>query len=45
MTDSLNEVQVASIRDLDKRKEAVLKFVEEQGKLTDELKKAVLAAL
>lgn len=51
MTGSLDEVQVATIRDrvqqlrdLDKRKEAVLKSIEEQGKLTDELKKAVLAA-
>ncbi|OAQ37946.1 RNA-binding transcriptional accessory protein [Pedobacter psychrophilus] len=51
MTGSLDEVQVTNIRDraqqlrdLDKRKEAILKSIEEQGKLTDELKKAVLAA-
>ncbi|MBK0383120.1 RNA-binding transcriptional accessory protein [Pedobacter sp. SD-b] len=51
MTGSLDEVQVANIRDraqqlrdLDKRKEAILKSIEEQGKLTDELKKAVLDA-
>jgi uncharacterized protein len=51
MTESLDEVQVANIRDraqqlrdLDKRKEAILKSIEEQGKLTDELKKAVLDA-
>lgn len=47
-TGSLDEVQVAAIRDrvtqlreLDKRKEAVLKSIEEQGKLTDTLKKSV----
>ncbi|MDF2158305.1 Tex family protein [Algoriphagus sp. CAU 1675] len=47
-TGSLDEVQVASVRDrllqlreLDKRKEAVLKSIEDQGKLTAELKKAV----
>lgn len=47
-TGSLDEVQVAAIRDrvtqlreLDKRKEAVLKSIEEQGKLTDALKKSV----
>ena len=51
MTGSLDEVQVAAIRDrvqqlrdLDKRKEAILKSIEEQGKLTPELKKQVLAA-
>ncbi|MFC5283132.1 Tex family protein [Pedobacter alpinus] len=51
MTGSLDEVQVAAVRDrvqqlrdLDKRKEAILKSIEEQGKLTDELKKLVLAA-
>jgi uncharacterized protein len=51
VTGSLNEVQVAAIRDrvqqlreLDKRKEAILKSIEEQGKLTPELKKQVLAA-
>ncbi len=47
-TGTLDEVQVAAIRDrveqlreLDKRKEAVVKSIEEQGKLTAELKKAV----
>nr|MBC7612400.1 RNA-binding transcriptional accessory protein [Pseudopedobacter sp.] len=51
MTGSLDEVQVAAIRDrvqqlrdLDKRKEAILKSIEEQGKLTLELKQQVLAA-
>ena len=47
-TGSLDEVQVAAIRDrleqlkeLDKRREAILKSIEEQGKLTPELKKAI----
>ncbi|HAZ24039.1 MAG TPA: RNA-binding transcriptional accessory protein, partial [Algoriphagus sp.] len=47
-TGSLDEVQVAAVRDrlqqlrdLDKRREAVLKSIEEQGKLSPELKKAV----
>lgn len=51
MTGSLDEVQVAAVRDrvtqlreLDKRKEAILKSIEEQGKLTAELKELVLAA-
>ena len=50
-TGELDEVQVAAIRDrvlqlreLAKRKEAVLKSIEEQGKLTDELKCKVEAA-
>ena len=50
-TGSLDEVAVTAVRDrlaqlreLDKRKEAVLKSLEEQGKLTDELKAKVLAA-
>ncbi len=45
-TGTLDEVQVATIRDrieqlreLDKRREAILKSIEEQGKLTPELKK------
>lgn len=49
MTGSLDEVQVATIRDrvqqlrdLDKRKEAILKSIEEQGKLTEELKAMIL---
>jgi len=47
-TGSLDEVQIAAIRDrleqlreLDKRREAILKSLEEQGKLTDELKEKV----
>jgi uncharacterized protein len=51
ITGSLDEVQVAQIRDrmqqlrdLDKRKEAVLKSIEEQGKLTDDLKNLILEA-
>lgn len=50
-TGSLDEVEVTAIRDrltqlreLDKRKEAILKSLEETGKLTDELKAKVLAA-
>ncbi len=47
-TGSLNEVQIAAIRDLllrlkelDKRREAILQSIEEQGKLTPELKTAL----
>lgn len=47
-TGSLDEVQIAQIKDrhaqleeLDKRKAAVLKSIEEQGKLSDELKKKI----
>ena len=47
-TGTLDEVQVAAIRDrleqlkeLDKRREAILKSIEEQGKLTPELKKVI----
>ncbi|MDR7131389.1 uncharacterized protein J2X69_003753 [Algoriphagus sp. 4150] len=50
-TGELDEVQVAAIRDrvlqlreLAKRKEAVLKSIEEQGKLTQELKQKVESA-
>ena len=50
-TGSLNEVQIAAIRDmllklkeLDKRREAVIQSVEEQGKMTDELRRQLLAA-
>ena len=50
-TGSLDEVAVAAVRDrlaqlreLDKRREAILKSLEETGKLTDELKEKVLAA-
>ena len=45
VTGSLDEVQIADIQrewkklqDLDKRKESILQSIEEQGKLTDELK-------
>jgi len=48
MTGSLDEVAITAIRDrmaqlreLDKRREAILKSIEEQGKLTDELKKQI----
>ncbi|MCH6201597.1 RNA-binding transcriptional accessory protein [Aquiflexum sp. LQ15W] len=51
VTGSLDEVQVANIRDriqqlreLEKRKEAILKSIQEQGKLTPELEKKILAA-
>jgi uncharacterized protein len=47
-TGSLDEVQIESIqkaitkyKDLDKRKESILKSIEEQGKLTEELKKSI----
>jgi uncharacterized protein len=50
-TGSLDEVQVTAVRDrmtqleeLDKRREAILKSLEEQGKLTEELKAKVLGA-
>ena len=48
-TGNLDEVQITSIRDLsvkytelEKRKETVLTTIEEQGKLTDELKKRIV---
>ncbi|MEO9801604.1 MAG: Tex family protein [Reichenbachiella sp.] len=51
-TGSLDEVavayvkdRIAKLRELDKRREAILKSIEEQGKLTDELKKKIEAAL
>jgi len=50
-TGSLDEVQIADIQDLwkkrqelDKRRETILAGIEEQGKLTPELKAAILAA-
>lgn len=50
-TGSLDEVQIAAIRDrfqqlkeLDKRKEAILKSIQEQGKLTEELELQIRAA-
>ena len=49
-TGSLNEVQIAAIRDLlvrlkelDKRREAIVASIEEQGKLTPELRKQIEA--
>lgn len=51
LTGTMDEVQVAQVRDrlnqlreLDKRREAVLKSIEEQGKLTPELKSKIDAA-
>ncbi|MEO6039773.1 MAG: Tex family protein, partial [Saprospiraceae bacterium] len=51
-TGELDEVQIADIQDawkkhleLDKRRAAILQSLEEQGKLTPELRQAVLAAL
>src|SRR5690606_20558804 len=51
MTGSLDEVQLTQIRDraqqlreLDKRREAILKSLTDQGKLTAELEKQVNAA-
>jgi uncharacterized protein len=51
MTGMLDEVQIAAIRDrsaqlqeLDKRKESVLKTIEEQGKLTEALRKEIMEA-
>jgi len=48
MTGSLDEVQIANIRDrlqqlqeLSKRKEAILKSIDDQDKLTDDLKKKI----
>ena len=45
MTGNLNEVQIAAIRDMliklkeiDKRREAILQSIDEQGKLTPELR-------
>ena len=50
-TGALDEVAITTIRDrltqlaeLDKRREAILKSIEEQGKLTDELKEKIAAA-
>lgn len=51
VTGRLNEVQIAAIRDmlikckeLDKRRESIIQSIEEQGKLTPELKKQLLSA-
>jgi uncharacterized protein len=50
-TGSLDEMQVSDIRDqhaklveMDKRRETILKTIEEQGKLTEELKQKILEA-
>ena len=50
-TGNLNEVQVAAIsdlserlRELQKRKDSVLKTIEEQGKLTDELRQRIVSS-
>jgi len=51
VTGSLNEVQIAAIRDLlirlkelDKRREAIIQSIEEQGKMTDGLRKQIMSA-
>jgi protein Tex len=51
MTGSLDEVLIAEIRDkavrlqdLDNRRETILKTIDEQGKLTDELKRQIMDA-
>lgn len=51
VTDSLNEVQITAIRDLliklkelDKRREAILASISEQGKLTPDLEKKIMDA-
>lgn len=51
VTGSLNEEQIRDIlekitylRNLESRKEEVVRLIEEQGKLTDELRKSILAA-
>src|SRR5262245_7427381 len=52
VTGGLDEVQITGIRDelerlveLDKRRETILHSIQEQGKLTDELKAKILKAL
>ena len=51
LTGSMDEVEVANVRDriaqlrdLDKRRDAILKSIDEQGKLTPELKDKIDAA-
>jgi uncharacterized protein len=51
VTGNMDEVQITSIRDrlealreLDKRRETILQSIQQQGKLTDELKAKILAA-
>ncbi|MGZ3559847.1 MAG: Tex-like N-terminal domain-containing protein, partial [Thermodesulfobacteriota bacterium] len=50
-TDSMDEVSITAVRDrlnqlieLDKRREAILRSLEERGQLTDELKEKILTA-
>src|SRR3972149_2297851 len=50
-TGTLDEVEITAVRDrllqlaeLDKRREAILKSLEERGQLTDELKEKILSA-
>ncbi len=52
MTGTLDEVQVAQVRDhvaqireLDKRRDAIIASIEEQGKMTDELQKQINQAI
>ena len=52
LTGSLDEIAVTDIRDrlkqlteLDKRRDAILKSIEEQGKMTDELKARIMEAM
>jgi uncharacterized protein len=52
MTGTLDEVQVAQVRDrvaqlrdLDKRRDAIIASIEEQGKMTDELLKQINQAV
>ncbi|MCR5192614.1 MAG: RNA-binding transcriptional accessory protein [Bacteroidales bacterium] len=52
VTGNLNEVQIAAIRDIllklkeiDKRREAIMQSIDEQGKMTDELKAQLLNAM
>jgi protein Tex len=52
LTGSLDEVAITGIRDrlkqmeeLDKRRDAILKSIEEQGKLTDQLREDLMAAM
>jgi protein Tex len=52
MTGTLDEVQVSNVRDMlgkleefDKRREAILHSIEEQGKMTDDLRQKITACL
>ena len=51
-TGNLNEIQIAAIRDMllklkeiDKRRESIIQSIEQQGKLTDELRERLMNAL